>query len=149
MEKKTKQKKNTPGCFMLQLAEWTLKNNVFLFQDQFHKQIRGTAMGASFAPNYANLFLGLWIKKFVYSDSNPCLRCIVWWGRYIVFVILTWSGSEADLRDFYAFVNTPNANLRFSLDFSFTQIPFLDLNTFKNNTGKLYTTIKNKIKQKN
>ncbi len=40
-----------PASFILQLAEWT-----FLFQDQLYKQIRGTAMGACFAPNYAIYF---------------------------------------------------------------------------------------------
>lgn len=49
----------TPTCFIVQLAEWTLNNNIFLFQNEFYKQIKGTAMGACFAPNYANLFLGL------------------------------------------------------------------------------------------
>ncbi len=50
----------------------------FLFQDQLYKQIRGTAMGAHFAPSYANLFLGHWENRFVFSDSNPYLENIVW-----------------------------------------------------------------------
>lgn len=51
-----------PTTFM----EWTLKNNVFLFQGVFYKQMKGTAMGACFAPNYANLFLGLWTERYIY-----------------------------------------------------------------------------------
>ncbi len=48
-----------PSEFIIQLTEWTLKNNVFLFQDLLYIQFQGTAMGACFAPNYTNLFLGL------------------------------------------------------------------------------------------
>lgn len=49
-----------PVGFILQLNGWTLKNNVFLFQDMLYKHVKGTAMGACFASNYAKLFLGLW-----------------------------------------------------------------------------------------
>ncbi len=38
-----------PTTFILQLMEWTFKNNVFLFQDVFYKQMKGTAMGACFS----------------------------------------------------------------------------------------------------
>lgn len=57
-----------PSEFILQLKEWTFKNNVFIFQDQPYTQVRGTAMGACFAPNYAHLiyFLGLWEQDFIY-----------------------------------------------------------------------------------
>uniref|UniRef100_A0A3P8RTI8 Reverse transcriptase domain-containing protein n=1 Tax=Amphiprion percula TaxID=161767 RepID=A0A3P8RTI8_AMPPE len=47
-----------PTDFLIQLTEWTLRNNIFLFEDKLYKQEKGTAMGACFAPNYANLFLG-------------------------------------------------------------------------------------------
>lgn len=49
-----------PTEFIVELTEWTLRNNIFLFQDELFLQTRGTAMGACFAPNYANLFSGLW-----------------------------------------------------------------------------------------
>ena len=35
-----------------------LKSNYFTFNDKFYLQTQGTAMGSSFAPNYANIFLG-------------------------------------------------------------------------------------------
>ena len=59
-----------PAVFISLLTEWTLNNNVFLFQNQFYKQKKGTAMGACFAPNYANLFMGFGEEKFVYSSLN-------------------------------------------------------------------------------
>ncbi len=84
----------------------------FLFQDQLYKQIRGTAMGTCFAPNYANVFLEIWENRFVFSDSNPCLKNIVWWGR-LIDVILIWSGSEIDLLASHSYLNM-NINLKLS-----------------------------------
>lgn len=46
-----------PTDFIVNLTQWIL-NNIFLFQDQLHQQIKGTAMGAAYAPNYAGLFWG-------------------------------------------------------------------------------------------
>lgn len=30
----------TPACFIVQLAEWTLNSKIFLFQNEFYKQIK-------------------------------------------------------------------------------------------------------------
>lgn len=90
------------------------------------------------ATNYANLFLGFWEKKFVFSDSNPYFKNVIWWGRYID-IILIWTGSEADLLAFHSYLNNTYANLKLSLDFSHTH--FLDLKIFKESNGVLNTTI--------
>ena len=47
-------------------------------------------MGARFAPNYSNVFMGAWEGTFVYSDLNIYLNNIIWWGRYIDDIILLW-----------------------------------------------------------
>ena len=60
-----------PSNFIVSLTEWTLKNNIFLFQNQLYRQEQGTAMGAAYAPSYAGLFLGQWEHKFIYSETNP------------------------------------------------------------------------------
>lgn len=51
-----------PAVFILTLTEWILKHNVF--EDNFFQQVKGTAMGACFAPNYA--FLGDSRKRSLY-----------------------------------------------------------------------------------
>lgn len=33
-----------PTDFIVDLTNWTFKNNIFLFQDQLYKQVKGTAM---------------------------------------------------------------------------------------------------------
>lgn len=40
-------------------------------------------MGACFAPNYANLFLGQWEEEYVSAISvNPFYKKVKWWTRY-------------------------------------------------------------------
>ncbi len=138
-----------PSVFILQLAEWTLHNNVFLFQNQFFKQNKGTAMGACFAPNYSNLFMGAWEETFVYSDLNIFLDKIIWWGRYIDDIILLWSGSETELLLFHSYLNNTNRNLKLSLDFSSSEINFLDLKISKDVNGDLHTSIFRKPTDRN
>ena len=70
--------------FILQLTHLdTLYNNLFLFQDEFFQQIKGTAMGACYASSYAHLFLLYWEERFVHSSVNPFQDYMLFYGRYI------------------------------------------------------------------
>lgn len=60
-----------PTDFIVNLTRWTLNNNIFLFQDKIYRQTKGTAMGASYAPNYAGLYLGQWEERYISSPTNP------------------------------------------------------------------------------
>ncbi|CAJ0948394.1 unnamed protein product [Ranitomeya imitator] len=46
-------------------------NTASTSKGSFFLQLQGTAMGASCAPSYANLFLGLWERDLFLSDSIP------------------------------------------------------------------------------
>lgn len=117
-----------PNYFLLLLTEWTLHNNVFLFQDSLYRQLKGTAMGACFAPNYANLFLGFWEEQYIYNQSKN-LFCdkMVFWGRFIDDILLIWSGTESELLQFHEYLNLTNPNIKLSIEYSRTSISFLDL----------------------
>lgn len=103
----------SPSDLIVQLTEWTLKNNVFPFQDKLYRQEKGTAMAACFAPNYANLFLGWWEECYIFSQVNPFRDKVLWWGRFTDDVILFFSGIEIELLDFHGYVNSLNENLKF------------------------------------
>lgn len=136
-----------PTELILELTEWTLTNNVFLFRDELFMQTRGTAMGACFAPNYANLFLGLWESEYVYN--NPLRDKILWWGRYIDDILLFWTGTLEELKQFHEHLNDNNINVKLSLQFSQSSINFLDLTITKEAGGHLDTTIYRKPTDKN
>lgn len=44
--------------FILQLLDMALNNNFFKFAEHYYQQLRGTSMGAPWAPAYACLHLG-------------------------------------------------------------------------------------------
>lgn len=46
--------------FLIDSIEFSLTHNYFSCVGEFYRQVRGTAMGAKFAPSYANLFMGFW-----------------------------------------------------------------------------------------
>lgn len=102
-----------PTDFLLSLTEWTLTNNIFIFQDKIFKQTKGCAMGACYSPSYAGLFVGKWEEDFVFNcEMNMFLKYIVWWRRYIDDVCLIWSGSETELKEFHTFLNSINSNIK-------------------------------------
>lgn len=138
-----------PTDFLVKLTEWTLYNNVFLFQDKIFKQVKGCAMGACFSPSYAGLFMGKWEEDFVFNETNVFRDKIIWWARYIDDVILWWKGTEEELMSFHEYLNAANPNVRLSLEYDVHKIHFLDLEIYKDEEGFLHTTIFRKESHKN
>ena len=138
-----------PTDFLVKLTDWTLNNNIFLFQDKLFKQVKGCAMGACFSPSYAGLFMGKWEEDVVFSDTNTFRDKIIWWARYIDDVILWWGGTEGELLTFHRYLNAANENVKLSLDYSKEKINFLDLNIYKDSFGYLHSSIYRKETHKN
>ena len=115
-----------------------LTMNNFSFNDKHYLQTHGTAMGTRMAPSYANLFLA----KFETDALRraPC-QPYVWW-RYIDDIFMIWTHSVEDLNTFTTFLNDIHPTIKFTCNYSFTSIPFLDVNVSLNNgniTTDLYT----------
>lgn len=53
--------------FLIDLLDYVLQHNYFIFDGGFYRQVSGTAMGARCAPSYANLFFGWWEEAHVYT----------------------------------------------------------------------------------
>lgn len=69
-------------------------NNYFWAQDRFYNQTKGTAMGARYAPSVANVVLNKWEGETIYKENNQAL---LYYKRYIDYVILLWEGSQTSL----------------------------------------------------
>lgn len=123
--------------FLVDSTKFCLEPNYFVFQGKFYLQTKGTAMGTSFAPCYANITMGFWKEQFVWYN-NPFAKHIVFYGRYIDNVLSIWDGSP----DFLSFVNHCNAN---DMGPSFTHVidldrlVFLDLEQF-HDAGSIHTS---------
>ena len=61
-------KEYPPTSFVLELNMFW--HNYFKFDDEYYLQTNGTSMGSTFAPSYANLYVGLFEECFV-NDENP------------------------------------------------------------------------------
>ena len=106
------------------LFSFVLENNYFEFNDTLYKQIHGTAMGSSLAPNYANLFLG-------YLEENNILnthyqKFIKFYLRFLDDILILWKGSRPTLTAFLKYINKIHPRIKFTYTSSETEIDFLD-----------------------
>uniref|UniRef100_A0A8C5LPP9 Reverse transcriptase domain-containing protein n=1 Tax=Leptobrachium leishanense TaxID=445787 RepID=A0A8C5LPP9_9ANUR len=92
--------------FVLILLEFVLNHNYFLFQNQFFLQIRGTTMGTSCAPSYANLYLAWWEELVVFStEMMRFTNYVTNWMRYIDDILFLWHGPIEMLNEWLAILN--------------------------------------------
>lgn len=113
--------------YLLECFEFALTHNYFWYEDTFFLQKRGVAMGAKFAPGFANLFMGLWEEHFIYSDRPKELLV---WRRYIDDIIIVWKGARCDLEKFLVTINC-HWGVVLTTKISDTSIEFLDLEITK------------------
>lgn len=128
-----------PTAFLTEMARMVLTKNYYLFENDFFLQVRGTAMGATFAPDYANLFMGFLEHNHIHAD-NPFSDNILMFKRYIDDLFLVWRGTETQLLEFHRYMNSLVDTIKFSLEYDKGQIHFLDT-WVKRNKNKLYTTL--------
>ena len=112
-----------------------LTMNNFSFNDKHHLQTHGTAMGTRMPPSYANLFLA---KFETYALSRASFQPFIWW-RYIDNTFVIWTRSAQDLNTVTSFLNDIHPT-KFTCDYSFTSIPFLDVNVSLHD-GKIVTDL--------
>ena len=118
------------------LTQFILEHNYFLFSDTFFLQTKGTAMGTSMAPQYANIFMANLEEQFLERVMNKPLIYL----RYIDDIFMIWTHGEAELKQFHSKLNSVDPNIKLTLDYSAEQVNFLDTTViFKDN--KLITSL--------
>lgn len=116
----------TQNEFIIDLLQFMLDNNCFQFLGVYYRQIRGTSMGAPWAPSYACLHLGLWKLECVYPSLMYLGHCLLWL-RYIDDVIMLWNGASEDLVTFMEELNSNDRNIRLTYTYNSETLSFLDL----------------------
>ena len=118
---------NRPDKQLLLLLDLSLKNNDFIFRNQWYLQISGTAMGKKFAPNYANIFLAHW-ETTALAKCPLLPTCFL---RYLDDIFIIWPHSRSDFTHFFHVLNThhPSIKLKSTIDQQSTN--FLDVTIFK------------------
>ncbi|OCT70398.1 hypothetical protein XELAEV_18037316mg [Xenopus laevis] len=111
------------------------KHNAFM--------IRGTAMGSTCAPTYANIYLGWWEHNFVFNEALvEFTENIALWLRYIDNVVSIWSGTPEKFHRFVDELNSNSINLRVTAEINRDIINFLDIRIYRDiNNNNVQTTV--------
>ena len=98
----------------------------------FINQIKGTAMGAIFAPTYATLLIGYFEIK-LYSVSAFRYRELLAeyikenWNRFLYDCYIVLRSSQISPEELLLTLNSINSSIQFTMEYSKDQIPFLDI----------------------
>jgi hypothetical protein len=76
----------------------TLTNNIFTFNNKHYSQIKGTAMGTSMAPAYANTYLKQ--KEDLLLKHTTHKQHIILYKRYIDDILIIYDNQDDSLTDF-------------------------------------------------
>jgi hypothetical protein len=85
-------------------------------------------MGTRCAPTIANIFMGA-IEKKILNQSPLSLHIFdQFWHRFIDDVLLIWTGSEIQLKEFLTFINSLYPTIKFTANYNLKtcSVPFLD-----------------------
>src|ERR1051325_1102470 len=127
-----------PGCLIKEMIKIILGQTFFSFNDKIYTQNYGITMGAPSSVKLANISLYKHLNKILrnYPKMMPFLQL-----RLIDDIFGIWSGTEEELLDWVKFYSNAHVSIKFTLDFSRIEIPFLDTLVYiENNTirTKLY-----------
>ena len=115
----------------------------FVFNCKNYLQIKGCAVGTSYSPAYANIFMDHFVRKYIY----PCLEGLS--PSYFRFIdddiFFIWTGSKDQLITFLNDLNTDHISIKFERKILQLSILFLYTEVYI----KLYTKYTQRVIGKN
>ena len=121
---------------IIHLLHTNITNNFFTFATYIFQQTTGTAMGAAFSPTIANIFMSVFIRKFLNTQKIKPLIL----KRYIDDIFFIWANNLEELVEFLSDLNKFHPSIHFTHQHSSTSIDFLEITIFKG-TGFDYTNL--------
>ena len=118
------------------MLQFILTKNYFQFNDKFYLQIHGTAMGSKVAPSYANIAMGKLENEIISTSPLKPTK----WGRFIDDVRYIWAHGRNQLIKFHEHCNSIHPTLKFTMELSTDEVPFLDT-TIQKQGNKIQTTV--------
>ena len=126
----TREDKTVSSKSLCDLASIVLKENYSELSSKIYHQKLGTAIGTKFAPPYANLFMaGLEKRIFGNSGYHPYL-----WLRFLDDIFCIWTDGLEKLQEFFKFLNAFHPTIKFTMNYSYRTINFLDVQVSKRNS---------------
>lgn len=115
-----------PDKELVELLELSLRNNDFMFNNQYYLQTKGTAMGKRFAPALANIYL----LEFDDKATSGYKTKPVLYFRYIDDIFFLWPGDARSLEEFEIYLNSLIPSISIKLKHSDKEIDFLDVTVY-------------------
>ena len=134
------QLKPIPPETLKTLILFVLQNTTFTFMEQHYTQNYGTTMGASFSVKFANIYMHMFLTKFLSTRNtlpNPPFL-----SRLVDDIFFPWHHSEAELHSFIETLNNHHTTIKFEMHHSFNEVNFLDTTIY---TDKLTHTLHTKL----
>ena len=122
---------------LIDLLEIVLTKNNFQFNEKNYLQIGGTAMGTRVAPTYANLFMSRLEERLI---EGRTLKPTVWL-RYIDDIFFIWEHGEIELLEWIKYLNKSHKTIKFTVEYSTSEINFLDTKVKLDKGNKMYTDL--------
>ncbi len=122
-----------PLCVIRKLLILVLTRNSFQFNGHFFIQKNGVAMGTRVAPTFANIYLHMLESKLLQNFTHRPKFCF----RYIDDIWGVWTNGLENLLKFVEYSNSAHPTIKFTLEYSSTEINFLDTTVHKYHTNAL------------
>lgn len=116
-----------PDRDLLKLLELNLTRNDFVFDKKYYLQVKGTAMGKSFAPSYANIFMAVWEETALANCPITPLH----YYRFLDDIWGIWTASMDQFSQFISFLNGVDPSIKLKFEISENSINFLDTTVYK------------------
>jgi len=109
------------------LLKFMLSECTFEFDDTLFKQNYGCPMGAPASVRIANIYMYVFLRKFLNTYKGNIPKFI---GRLIDDIFFLWEDDESKLLDFYNNLNSFHSTIKFELNYSKESVNFLDTTTY-------------------
>lgn len=110
-----------------ELILFILMNCTFDFNGHKYTQLYGTTMGARFSVKFANIYMHMWLSKFVGAYTGIKPRFI---ARLIDDCFFLWTDGVELLNDFVCYLNNCHSTIKFEVLYSSVSVNFLDTVTY-------------------
>ncbi|CAF3301814.1 unnamed protein product [Rotaria socialis] len=129
---------NIPIDIIRKLALIVIKENVFVYEKKFYRQVIGGAMGSAFTLTLANIFMWKWERQLVHrlEVSNEI------YGRYVDDIFFTSNDSLESIDQMLDEANNFHPNIKLVRQIG-RSVPFLDV-FIHNSKGALKTSVYHK-----
>jgi hypothetical protein len=116
-----------PDAHIIKLLDITLRNNDFVFDNEFYLQICGTAMGKTYAPGLADIYL----EHFDHVATTGFHIKPLLFFRFLDDTFFVWTGTLEQLHEYETFLNGIIPGITITLNVSATSVNFLDTTIYK------------------